>query len=280
MIDLDVLSREYFWFDKPVPYLISDGQEILITPIMVEDSEMFLSWIDVISIDKNSLNDVKYISMSYLEFLVSNLLMSPIEQIAQASISKIINILKLCLNFNGAISIRFNERNKPFIVYEDKKITPKQFEDIRRIILYQNIVGYDDEYINPDIKQMMDEMNEIKTRDIDYPNLERRMAIITAHTGLSKAEQMKMTYRSHTMLMKEVYGEVDYMSARTGVMVGNMFSKNRIEFEDWIYKKKRNKYEQYFTAEDSYNHSMGGSNIIRGNELESSASIDLSSYIK
>ena len=280
MIDIDVLSREYFWFDKPVPYLISDGQEILITPIMVEDSEMFLSWIDVISIDKNSLNDVKYISMSYLEFLVSNLLMSPIEQIAKASIGKIINILKLCLNFNGAISIRFNERNKPFIVYEDKKITPKQFEDIRRIILYQNIVGYDDEYINPDIKQMMDEMNEIKTRDIDYPNLERRMAIITAHTGLSKAEQMKMTYRSHTMLMKEVYGEVDYMSARTGVMVGNMFSKNRIEFEDWIYKKKRNKYEQYFTAEDSYNHSMGGSNIIRGNELEGSASIDLSSYIK
>ena len=280
MIDIDVLSREYFWFDKPVPYLISDGQEILITPIMVEDSEMFLSWIDVISIDKNSLNDVKYISMSYLEFLVSNLLMSPIEQIAQASISKIINILKLCLNFNGAISIRFNERNKPFIVYEDKKITPKQFEDIRRIILYQNIVGYDDEYINPDIKQMMDEMNEIKTRDIDYPNLERRMAIITAHTGLSKAEQMKMTYRSHTMLMKEVYGEVDYMSARTGIMVGNMFSKNRIEFEDWIYKKKRNKYEQYFTAEDSYNHSMGGGNVIRGNELEGFASIDLSSYIK
>jgi len=280
MIDIDVLSREYFWFDKPVPYLISDGQEILITPIMVEDSEMFLSWIDVISIDKNNLNDVKYISMSYLEFLVSSLLMSPIEQLAQASISKIINILKLCLNFNGAISIQFNERNKPFIVYEDKKITPKQFEDIRRIILYQNIVGYDDEYINPDIKQMMDEMNEIKTRDIDYPNLERRMAIITAHTGLSKAEQMKMTYRSHTMLMKEVYGEVDYMSARTGIMVGNMFSKNRIEFEDWIYKKKRNKYEQYFTAEDSYNHSMGGGNVIRGNELEGFASIDLSSYIK
>lgn len=275
MIDLDFLERTYFWFDKPVKYLLKGDVEVTITPVSVEDSEMFVSWIDIISIDKNALSNPLYISMSYLEFLVSAFFSAQEEELRKLSITKFVNILKLCLGFDGRIDIKLNERQKPTIVYGDIVITAKEFEDIRRIILYQNLLDFDDSYVNPDVKQAVDEVNEMKNKGIESPTLERKMAIITAHTGLSKKVQMEMTFRSHNVLFREVYGEVEYTSARTGIMVGNMFAKKKIDMDDWIYKKKKNKYEDYFVAQDEYSNSMGGAKNIHATD---NASVDLTEF--
>lgn len=279
-IDFHALAQSYFWFDKPVPYKLSKDKEINIFPVKVEDSEMFLSWIDLISIDKNALGNPEYISMSYLEFLFKCLLISPNEELSSLCKIKLVSILKLCLGWEGEIKIILDEKNKPKLVNKDTEINGKKFEDIRRIILYQNLLDFDDEYINPDVKQAIKEMNELKNKNIDYPSIERKMAIVTAHTGISKAEQMKMTYRSHTALFKEVYGEVDFSTARTAIMVGNMFSKQKINVEDWIYKNKHNKYEQFFTTEQSYQKSMGGGDSVRMSVTNSSdiPNIDLISF--
>ena len=279
-INLDILARTYFWFDEPVPYKVKQG-EVLIKPIRVKDSEMFLSWVDLLTIDKNSLPNPDYISMSYLEFIVKALMMNEHKEESQVVISKLVCLLKLCLGWDGEIGIQFNERNKPYLIHGDIEINGKQFEDIRRIILYQNILDYDDSYINPDVKQAISDVEEMKHKNIETPTLERRMAIITAHSGVLKKDQMEMTYRSHSALFKEVYGEVDYLSVRTGVMVGNMFSKQKIELDDWVYKKKHNKYEQYFTSQDDYSKSMGGSNYVRSNDGSVEASLaEFNSLIK
>ena len=261
-IDVDLLAKTYFWFDKPVPYKLAEDKTILISPIIVEKAERFLSWIDLISIDKNSLADPKFISMSYLEFIIFTFVFNQDKALAEEAVRKLTSIFLVCLGWDKPMQIIFNERQKPMLKLDDMVITAKHFEDIRRIILYQNLLDFDDSYVNPEIKQAMDETDAVKNKDIDPPNLERRMAIITAHTGISKEQQMNMTYRSHTALFKEVYGEVDYTSARTAMMIGNMFSKTKVPFEDWIYRKKHNKYEKYFTSESDFSQSMGGSNTI------------------
>lgn len=276
-IDLDVIARTYFWFDKAVPYKLNNDNVLYIQPVKVKDSEMFLSWLDILTIDKNALPNPTYISMSYLEFIVDTLLTNQDETISQTAISKLVCICKLCLGWDGSINIRLNDRNKPLLCYGDIEISGKQFEDIKNIILYQNIFDYDDSYINPDIKQAIEEVNSIKNRDIDFPTLERRMAIVSSHTGILKKDQEEMTYRSHCVLFKEICGEVDFISVRTAVMVGNMFSKQKIDLEDWIYKKKHNKYEQYFTSQDSYKNSMGGSTNIKSSISDSNMSLDLNS---
>lgn len=258
-IDLDFLSRTYFWFDLPVEYKLKNKSVVKIYPISVKDSEMFLSWIDILTIDKNSLPNPEYISMSYLEFIIKTLLTSEDKDIAQSATSKLVFILKLCLKWEDDVSIRVNDIGKPVLVHGDIEINGKSFEDIRRIILYQNILDFDDSYINPDLKQAMAEVDEVKSKDLVFPTLERKFAIVSSHSGITKAQQLEMTYRSHSALFKEVCNEVEFISARTGVMVGNMFSKQKIEFEDWVYKKKRSKYEDYFTTQDSYSKSMGGS---------------------
>ena len=247
-IDIDFYKKAYFYFDKPVDYQIKD-KLIKIYPIAVEDSEVFLSSMNILMVDKNSSPSVEIIQMSYLEFIYKFLFQD------QTNIDRFVNILKYCLHINSPY-IGFDENNKPYLVDKENDILigSKDFDNIKRLILYQNLIHYDDEYINPELKATMNEIDELRNKGIDSPTIERRIAIITAHCGLSKQEQLKMTYRSHSLLFEEVYGEVEYTTLRPIALFGG----NGDKIDNWIYKKKKDKFDGYITDADKYSASMGG----------------------
>lgn len=247
-IDIDFYKKAYFYFDKPVDYQIKD-KLIKIYPVAVEDSEVFLSSMNILMVDKNSSPSVEIIQMSYLEFIYKILFQD------QTNIDRFVNILKYCLHINSPY-IGFNENDKPYLIDKENDILigPKDFDNIKRLILYQNLIHYDDEYINPELKAAMSEVDELRNKGIDSPTIERRIAIITAHCGLSKQEQLKMTYRSHSLLFEEVYGEVEYITLRPIALFGG----NGDKIDNWIYKKKKDKFDGYITDADKYSASMGG----------------------
>lgn len=247
-IDIDFYKKAYFYFDKPVDYQIKD-KLIKIYPVAVEDSEVFLSSMNILMVDKNSSPSVEIIQMSYLEFIYKILFQD------QTNIDRFVNILKYCLHINSPY-IGFNENDKPYLVDKENDILirPKDFDNIRQLILYQNLIHYDDEYINPELKAAMNEVDELRNKGIDTPTIERRIAIITAHCGLSKQEQLKMTYRSHSLLFEEVYGEVEYTTLRPVAWFGG----NGDKIDNWIYKKKKDKFDGYVTDAEKYSASMGG----------------------
>ena len=265
MINLENLEREYFYFDKPVKYKINKTTNLFIHPITLQDSEIFLSSIDIFNVDKNSSSSVEIIQMSYLKFLATILLVdNPVNR------QKLINLLILCLDFKTPCFTE-NEQGK-FGLYDSEKnifITEKQFDEIRKIILHQNLLHYDDTYVNPDVKKAMMEMDEMKTKSLDMPTLERKIAIISSHTGILKKHQLEMTYRSHELLFEEVCGEVEYTTIRPIAL----FSGKDSEIDKWIYRKKKNKYDNYFTSADQYSRAMGGDGSIR--QVTSSARGDM-----
>ena len=204
---------------------------------------------NILMVDKNSSPSVEIIQMSYLEFIYKILFQD------QTNIDRFVNILKYCLHINSPY-VGFDEHDKPYLVDKENDILigPKDFENIKRLILYQNLIHYDDEYINPELKAAMNEVDELRNKGIDSPTIERRIAIITAHCGLSKQEQLKMTYRSHSLLFEEVYGEVEYTTLRPIALFGG----NGDKIDNWIYKKKKDKFDGYVTDTDKYSASMGG----------------------
>ena len=107
----------------------------------------------------------------------------------------------------------------------------------------------------------MEEMDRIRGQNLEPPSLERRMAIITSHCGITKDVQMNMTLRSHSILFEEVAGEVEY-SAVKGI---SCYGGNPDEVQ-WIYKKAKNKFEDYITSkEDSLKlegYSIDNENIL------------------
>lgn len=256
-IDIEVLEKGYFYFDKPVPYKLSDKTHVDITPISVYDSEVFLSSCDILQIDKNALNSVEIIQMSYLDFLLK--VMLPTDK-SGLLLDKLSNIFRLCLGMK-TWKLKVKEKQKLSIVATDDsfEITGKQFDDIKRIVLYQNVPHYDDTYIDPDLKKMMGEVDRLKSQGISTPNLERRMAIITAHCGIDKKTLMQYTMRSLQLLFEECAGEVEFTTLRPMML----YAGKAKELEHWIYKKKKDRLDGYVTSVESYNKSMGGDGVVK-----------------
>lgn len=252
MVNLDFLRRAYFTFDKPVPYKI-DGVELLIKPVLLPDSDVFLSSIDILQYDKNSSSDVDIIQMSYLEYMARY-----IADVDELTAAKLTNILHLCMDMT-AWHIGENERGKAILVDDTHgvTITTKKFDEISRIILYQNILHYDDEYVNPEVRKMMEQVDSVRNFNKEFPTLERKMNIIAAHTGITKREQMAMTMREHQGVFEEVTGEVEFLTTRAlALYCGDK------KAEHWIYRNKKGKYDGYMTSMGAYKQSFGGDGSI------------------
>lgn len=255
-LDLELLAKVYFYFDKPVEYRLKDKNTIKINPISVKQSEIFLTSADILNIDKNASGSVEIIQMPYLQFICGLILSN--EPQAKTFQQKLVNILGLCLGMNKPRFI-VNEQNDKIELTDDEigvRITHKDFDDIKRIIMYQNIIHFDDEYVNPELKQAMAEVDSLRNKTLIPPNLERKMAIITARTGLTKEYQEKMAYRAHSLLFEELCGDVDYSTKRPIALYAGKDSEVQ-----WIFKKEKNKFDGYITDADKYTNSMGNGSI-------------------
>ena len=248
-VDIELLKLAYFALDEPVPYKLKTGQEILIKPIMVKDSMLFMASVDVLKIDKNSLGSVEAIQASYLKFLQKMIFPSN-----DIMVQKFLNILDLCLELKG-IYLCNDEMERTFIQTESGiVISAKEFDDIAKIILYQNLPDYDDKYINPDIKKSMQEVDRLKNKDYESPDLERQMGIIESHTGILKEQLLKKTWRSFQILFKEVCGEIEFYTTRPAAIAVGAGDK----VDHYIFKKRKDKFDGYFVDMDKFSHEVTG----------------------
>lgn len=248
-VDIELLKLAYFALDEPVPYKLKTGQEILIKPIMVKDSMLFMASVDVLKIDKNSLGSVEAIQASYLKFLQKMIFPSN-----DIMVQKFLNILDLCLELKG-IYLCNDEMERTFIQTESGiVISAKEFDDITKIILYQNLPEYDDKYINPDIKKSMQEVDRLKNKDYESPDFERQMGIIESHTGILKEQLLKKTWRSFQILFREVCGEIEFYTTRPAAIAVGAGDK----VDHYIFKKRKDKFDGYFVDMDKFSHEVTG----------------------
>ena len=248
-VDIELLKLAYFALDEPVPYKLKTGQEILIKPIMVKDSMLFMASVDVLKIDKNSLGSVEAIQASYLKFLQKMIFPSN-----DIMVQKFLNILDLCLELKG-IYLCNDEMERTFIQTESGiVISAKEFDDIAKIILYQNLPDYDDKYINPDIKKSMQEVDRLKNKDYESPDLERQMGIIESHTGILKEQLLKKTWRSFQILFREVCGEIEFYTTRPAAIAVGAGDK----VDHYIFKKRKDKFDGYFVDMNKFSHEVTG----------------------
>ena len=247
-IDIDYLTNNFFAFDLPIEFNLKSGSKLNIYPIVLSDYGNFISSVGIIEIDKNSISNAEIIQMSYLEFLLKVILPQN-----KDNYKKFLFFLSKSLGINlKEIEFYNDDKGKPYIKFAENKITAKEFEDIRRIILYQNIYNYDDSYINPELKKQIERTKALKNQTLESPTLERRMAIISSHTGISKSEQLKMTLRSHEALFEEVCNEIEYIVTKPLALYAG--KGDQVEF---VFKKKKNKLEEYITSLDKYSKSLG-----------------------
>ena len=193
VVDLDLLELQYFCNGYDVPYELKNGGTLNIKPILVKDYPFYDCTKDILEIPKNEMNDIEVIKMSYLEFILQ--LTMADEKFA----NKLITICRFCLGYD---QIAFGENNNKKCLYlcDSEKIvkyiiTPKELDDIAKIILNQNNANYDNIYVNPEVRELMAEYYKVRHKDARSPKLEEKKAYVISKTGMQLEQINNMQYR-------------------------------------------------------------------------------------
>lgn len=193
MVDIKDLELRYFCNGYDVPYNVKEGGELNIKPILVKDYPYYEIAKSILEFSKNETNDINIIKMSYLEFLFNLININEIYKYY------FINICKLCLGFENVGIVKHKNKNCIALCDENETIkyiiTPKEFDEISKIILNQNDPNYDGRYVNPEVRELMEQYYKVKYSNSRQPSLEEKKAYVTSQTGLNINILNEMTYR-------------------------------------------------------------------------------------
>ena len=198
MVDLETLELKYFCNGYDVPYDLKNGGTLNIKPILVKDYPYYEVAKTILEIQKNEINDIEIIRMSYLDFLFRL-----IDEDANY-VNKLLILCNLCFGNYKIAKILHKEKNCLCLCEEDEMvkyiITSKEFDEIAKIILNQNDSNYDNRYVNPEVKELMAQYYKAKGGNIRTPNIEEKKAYVTSKTGIQINELNEMSYRYFDMV--------------------------------------------------------------------------------
>lgn len=270
-VNVNSFVSGYTTFDEPIPC-----KGLNIYPIIMKDVFSFLSSYNILTIKKNEIPDIKIIQMSYLRFVFDLMISDELWQ------DKFLMIVSLCfkLNENNKYYTKEHEKNKllvrndgdvlicmfngwnvRFIIKNDKtklyiddvEINSKEFEEICRIIMYQNIVEYDDSYIDPDVQEVIDDVSKLKNKSYTMPTIEKQMSVVSMQTGILKKDIAQMSYREFTLLFKAVVESIDYQINKRVDLQDKKFDKT---VPHWVYEQNNDKLDGVFVDKSGFDTKM------------------------
>lgn len=241
-------------------------------PIKVRDFLKFSDSYGILDIDKSSIGNIEVIKMSYLEYLIYLILGN--NEIKQ----KFINIIDLCFgiayaeefknktdipqdellienidenNFNLYINGRniclMIKKNKARIILNNKELSASDFDNLRKIILYQNIEGYDDRPMSNDFKRIVTDYFALKNKGIKNPTLEYKVGVVLSSSGYTHEKIMDMPYRLFEITFNTIVSKYDYIVNMIAVTQGA-----KIDIDHWVYKKDKDIYDDIFSDANEY----------------------------
>lgn len=241
MINSEVLKNNYFVNMDTVPYKLKNGTVLNIKPILTKDYFRYEWSIDVLQLNKNEVNDISIIQMSYLEYL-NNIIFKE-QTIGEEYKNKLWWVIYLCLDEKAYI---IND-NKLIICDESNSvkhiITSKEFNEISQIILFQNDFKYDDRYVNPEVKEIMQEYYNIKYKDIVNPDLEKRKAFVASKTGKSFKEINDMPYREFDLIYNACVDSEIYIGEK---IIQGSYKYQCDDIKHPLFAPKKDVYEELF----------------------------------
>lgn len=250
MINIENLELMYFSNCKPVPYKLKCGVEILIHPILVEDWGLFERALEVLKIEKNEINDPKIVTMSYLDFII-NIIKSADDEMFKERLGYIIfqSLKEQYMSFeisNGKNVLAIDDENGDIKYY----ITSKDFDDIKSIILHQNLHDYDDRYFDPVLRKAILAYNKSKNKNSVAPTLELQKVFVISKTGMSMERINKMTYRTFMQVYNFNVKSDIYMSSY--IIKASTKYDIKEEVIHPIFEKPRDVLDEIFIDADSF----------------------------
>ena len=252
----------------PVPFKLKDG-EVVIHPVLVKDANRYDYAKQILLIDKNKTNDINVLQMSDLEYLLTLCLQGDDgeKELVQSQLGI---LLSLCLHEENIVfgidGQLIRENNRPLIVICDDnrmikaKITPKEFDTIKKIILFQNDKDYDDTEYSADMQEQIELWIKVKNQHSKssghIPTLEEKKALLMAKNGMTEEQINNIRYRLFEVMAHSAISSDEYIGEM--IIKGSYKYDVKENIEHPIYREKKSLYEQAFVDADSFASGMGG----------------------
>lgn len=260
---------KYVTLQKPVPLY-----GLQIKPILVRDFFQFNSAKDVLNIEKNKIPNIDIIQMTYLRFL----LMMMLEQDEFKEDFLTILALSLGVKYDATkrnpsfepnetltqqirkdevevwingwdVRFRLSDNKVILCLYDDEdlvEIDDAQFDELRKVILLQNIYKYDDTEMSDDFRRVVEEYYRLKNKDIVLPTLEDRLMAVCISSAYKLEELYVMPLRLFDALLERSIDKLEY---QVNKLIVNL-AQGKVEgfnLSHWVYKTKKDKYSEIFT---------------------------------
>lgn len=178
-------------FDDPIDY-----KGLLLYPVSIRKINKFLQSSSVLRIQKEYIPDKEIIKMSYLKFLMTNIDKEKEEYGESLTFDLLALCFMICMRIEE-ISIRLfiDEDGKVKLILNDVEINENDFDYLRKLILYQNLPNYDDELINPDLKNDLEQADKIKDGGEETEDFEHLIANLVIGTGMNIDDVKNLSIR-------------------------------------------------------------------------------------
>lgn len=228
---------DYVSFDKPIIY-----KKLKLYPIKVKDYFQFSIYTMALTVDKNSIPDVKIISMGYLQYL---LYLAEKDFINNPYIFWIDRLFSLCLpedeSFNNPEeSIRRflqNEKGKVSFIINGEMYTENDFQEIKKIICEQNLIELPDENISKDVRDSLEAAKRYKEKisgSGKTGSFEDYITSLAVTTGWSFEYIYELTIRKFINSVRRLDNLIHYKIYLGASMSGMVEFKDKSFIKHWL----------------------------------------------
>ena len=182
---------EELTFDDPIDY-----KGLLLYPVSVKKINKFLQASSVLRIQKEYIPDKEVIKMSYLKFLITNMDKEKEEYGESLTFDLLALCLMICMRIEEiSIKLFIDEDGRAKLLLGDIEIDENDFDYLRKLILYQNLPNYDDELMNPDLKNDLEQADRIKNGSEETEDFEYLIANLVIGTGMNIDDVKNLSIR-------------------------------------------------------------------------------------
>ena len=260
--------EQFVTFGNPVEY-----KGLKIKPILAKDALRFLSAVSVLQIEKNKIPSVEIIQMSYLEFMINFMvayneymldflclmnLIFDLEYDEQKRIEgfKPNEILieelpnkEVIYRVNGwNFELKLCHPRGAEMILNGIKLNSREFDNLRRIILYQNLYEYDETPMSDDFKRVIEQYYTIRNRGIHMPTFEDKVVAVILNTSYTLKSIQYIPYRMFEKIFYDGISKFDYIASKSL----EPHLKEGKSIDHWIYKPIRDKYSEVFSDANEF----------------------------
>lgn len=216
------------YFDEPIQY-----KDLLIYPVRMRDYLEFHLMVNCLLVDKNSIPDVKIITMSYLRFLYYEAVEHNMPYIYMI---KMLLCIVLHKDFDEEISFYIDDKDKAFFKVDGVEYNADDFDKVTKIIFEQNCIKPIDESIQKEIRDALEKAEQYKMQKNNQKicSLEEQMICVLISTSLKMEDIYDLTIRKFEKILQRADAKLHYQIYLSASMSGMVKFNDDSFIKHWM----------------------------------------------